>query len=331
MTTPPTLLGIEDAIVTGRSAILTAQGRAVVGTSLIHDVNNENKLLAGAAEVIPHKQDFRRLPKAFMLAQAGDSIYGHWLLDLLPQAVVGRDNLPPDVPFLVRRNIPEYAVRLLERIGIPEKRLLREMPPMGPRHELEDCLRVGTLYAATCARNNTYLDRSRGEVYDQLLSMATKTPAVRADRVFISRTAFHQAEPNKAKRRMINAAQVEGIFSQLGFACVQPEKLPFPDQVALFYHAGIIAGEDGSALHNAIWSKPGSTLICLMSPLRENEIHHAVAETKALHFRLLKGRLNDDVAKGLKLGSVTPAEAHVAPWTIDPRALKEALTCRDFA
>lgn len=330
MTTPPTLVGIEDAIVTGKSAVLTAKGQAVVGMSLVHDVNIENRLLAGAADVIPHKDGFRRLPEAFLLAQTGDSIYGHWILDLLSQAVAGRDNLPANVPFLVRRNIPGYAVRLLEHIGIPEKRLLKEMPPMGHLHEPKDCLRVDALHVATGARNHTYLDPSRCDVYDQFLSMAPKTPVVRADRIFISRAAFHRAEPNKAKRRMINASQVEDVFSKLGFACVQPEKLSFLDQIAMFRHAGIVAGEDGSALHNALWSRPGSTLICLMSPLRENEIHHAVAETKILHYRLLKGRLDTAVAEGLERGAVTPEEAHAAPWTVDPGKLKRALTSRDF-
>lgn len=68
-----------------------------------------------------------------------------------------------------------------------------------------------------------------------------------------------------SKRRLLNEAEIEEIFRARGFRIVEPETLPFADQIRLMAAAPVIAGPAGSALYNAVFAKPGVRRIILAS------------------------------------------------------------------
>ena len=74
---------------------------------------------------------------------------------------------------------------------------------------------------------------------------------------------------------MLDRARIEAMAEDFGFTLVRPERLTVPEQIALFGGAGVIAGEYGSALHNSVFSAPG-TAICA---LRGNARHPSLVQS----------------------------------------------------
>lgn len=69
---------------------------------------------------------------------------------------------------------------------------------------------------------------------------------------------------------MANEREIERVFSSAGFRILHPQKWRFEQQVALFQRASVIAGVEGSALHNSVFMRPGRYVINIGTP-REPE------------------------------------------------------------
>lgn len=81
-------------------------------------------------------------------------------------------------------------------------------------------------------------------------------------RIYLSRSLLDDGRP-KGQPGAANERAAEAHFEQRGFAVVHPQRLPFPEQVALARNADVIAGCNGSALHLAMFSRPGTGLLAL--------------------------------------------------------------------
>jgi capsular polysaccharide biosynthesis protein len=64
-------------------------------------------------------------------------------------------------------------------------------------------------------------------------------------------------------RPVVNEAAIERYFTSLGFAIVSPEKLSFPEQVALFSKVDVLVGFDSSAIHNTLFLPKGASVIMI--------------------------------------------------------------------
>ncbi|HDY92156.1 MAG TPA: glycosyltransferase family 61 protein [Pseudoalteromonas sp.] len=65
----------------------------------------------------------------------------------------------------------------------------------------------------------------------------------------------------KRKRKVLNEHKIEEAFFQRGFQVVYMESLSINEQLSLLANANVIAGLEGSALHNCLFMKPGSKVI----------------------------------------------------------------------
>jgi hypothetical protein len=65
-------------------------------------------------------------------------------------------------------------------------------------------------------------------------------------------------------RGIANEREVRDYFKSQGWSLIAPEKLPIPDQIALFRDAEAIAGLHGSAFTNLLWSSPGTRVLELV-------------------------------------------------------------------
>jgi len=72
-------------------------------------------------------------------------------------------------------------------------------------------------------------------------------------KVFLSRS-YDRVDPKYA-------SEIEDFCSEEGFYIIKPAALTFIQQVALIANAKIIAGFEGSQLHNTIFSNPGTVII----------------------------------------------------------------------
>ena len=65
---------------------------------------------------------------------------------------------------------------------------------------------------------------------------------------------------------MVNERAVERAFAAEGFKIFHPERWKFEQQVAIFDRTEVLAGVEGSALHNSVFMKSGGQVISIGTP-----------------------------------------------------------------
>ena len=95
-----------------------------------------------------------------------------------------------------------------------------------------------------------------------LLSRAGVAPPRRANtnanRIYLSRR-----QVRKGWHYLANEDAVERVMAEMGFTIVHPQTMSLPEQLAMCASADVIAGEYGSALHNAMFCRAGAKVISL--------------------------------------------------------------------
>lgn len=86
-------------------------------------------------------------------------------------------------------------------------------------------------------------------------------------RVYISRSAL-----NKRRRKVVNEVLIEEAFKAYGFVVVHPQTLSFREQLGLLAKTDILAGLDGSGLHNCVFMPKGGKVINLCGPRQPKSI-----------------------------------------------------------
>lgn len=74
------------------------------------------------------------------------------------------------------------------------------------------------------------------------------------DKIYLSRSAMNDG-------RTFGEKQIENIFKKNGYEIIYPEKLPLNQQITLVANCKDMAGTAGSALHLALFMKPGGRVI----------------------------------------------------------------------
>lgn len=77
------------------------------------------------------------------------------------------------------------------------------------------------------------------------------------DKIYVSRARL------QGEMKTYNEEQVQKIFEKNGFKIIYPETMPLSEQVATVGNAHVLAGCAGTALHLAIFMKPGGRVIQL--------------------------------------------------------------------
>lgn len=206
---------------------------------------------------------------SILLTHWNSDVYGHWLLEGLPKLLLLRrlghlfPNLRIIVPFVpsplahrvlshtLRRGPPSNAKTYLQRwanIVLPGATI----ETYDPRFEYLHC--EGLLSPTTLFSSPTFhFHPELVALLDELPVMAARKPL----RLYITRKrASHY-------REMTNAAEIEAIAAVHGLTVIAPETLPLAEQIRMFAGARLIVGEFGSAMHNALFSPRGATVLCL--------------------------------------------------------------------
>lgn len=87
------------------------------------------------------------------------------------------------------------------------------------------------------------------------------------------------------KRSCHNAAEVEALFADEGFAVVYPEEYPLAEQAAMFRAADVVAGYAGAAMFNLCWTGAPKDVVLLVpdSYTAENEYLMAAVQGHRLN------------------------------------------------
>ena len=177
---------------------------------------------------------------------SGVAPFSHWMLDVLPRLAVLKE-FPPDTRILVPRALAGYQKESLSLMGLldrvrctPETHLLLEN------------------YYFSCPTTMVSCYNPYGVKFlrDTFLPQADKSYSG-PKRFIIQR---------KAKSRGIkNEEEFNEFFKKRGWAIVDTEKLTFAQEINLFSEAEAVAGILGSGFTNAVWCKPGCSIITFVA------------------------------------------------------------------
>jgi capsular polysaccharide biosynthesis protein len=193
-------------------------------------------------------------------------IYGHFLLEMLPKvtAFLELKELHPGLKLVVSDWAGAHVLGIL-------RHFLREEDLCIYKHESQQ-VEAPDLFLLPGLFTDRALHPAMGRFLDLAHSKAARNrPA--PPRIFISKSRWRSSHRHDY-RRLDNEDEVRAWLEKRGFVTVFPEELPWAEQIALFAGAKIVVGEYGSALHNAIFSPPGTVVIGLN---RINEVQDCIA------------------------------------------------------
>lgn len=254
---------------------------------------NEKQYLGGAyqrlntSEVPAHL--VHKLSKAVSLIRPADHIYGHWLIDILPQVYLLEKCLTrlENITYIINKSCPEFIFELLGYLGIDKKRILQ----IDPRQEgviIDQCFFVDNL------RYDQVIHTAFKDFSAFMRQKALDNSMVR-DRLFISRRQWVERQ-KKVHRTLINFDEVQEFYLQKGFTIVHPETLTFSEQIKLFSNASYIVGEDGSGLHNSIFAH-SAMINCIRGSMNHSLIQASLDAKSNNNIGYLLGRI-----EGSRLG-----------------------------
>ncbi len=192
-----------------------------------------------------------------LLPGAAYRIYGHWLADFLPRlhilTICGHDI--KTLKYLLPTGMPAYAAAWFSLLGIPAENFIH-YDITSESCLIESALIPTNLRGHSCA-NPVFAQAARALA--QPIPVPVSSPGAK---LYVSRRRW--AKPT---RRLTNVEAIERIFASHGFDIIFPEALTIAEQITRFRGAKIIAGEYGSALHNAMFAPPGATVLALRGTL----------------------------------------------------------------
>ena len=181
------------------------------------------------------------------------SHFGHFLLESFSRL---REYEPREKlifhPFdldAVNDKVQNFQISLLELIGINKSqiKIVRSLP----------CLLVFSKFSSEVLRFPLSIQPEAIDFY-QAISRRFQINESHNERIYFSRN--NGLEVNSRVSSHLNI-MVEDLFKKYQFQIVYPELLKIEDQITLVSNAHIISGFRGSAMHLAIFARPGTPIM----------------------------------------------------------------------
>jgi hypothetical protein len=186
----------------------------------------------------------------------GYKTYGHVLLDTLLRLLVLEMTLGPEAAacrILLPSDIPSWAVEMMKTA----------FPGLTPRFIFVDLkrsnARIARAVIPTHAHNHYRFHPLARSLFLELAARCRgPVPDGSNGRLWLSRLGLARNH-----RTLEGAAEAEEFARLRGMCVIHPETMSWVEQVRLFASACLIAGEYGSALHNAAFAQHGVTTLSL--------------------------------------------------------------------
>jgi capsular polysaccharide biosynthesis protein len=233
--------------------------------------------------------------------------WGMWLLQAIPNAIdflsggggerffayIGRD----------------WQRRLLTTIGIPDEKLVNQ--ELGRTYHCKDL----TL------RQFSHVDLVPTPLEGDSLARVARDLAgadgvAAGRRLFLSRRSVTR-ETNGLYRALQNEDALVAAFSARGYEIVEPELLPFREQVRLFAEAELVVGLGGAALFNTIFSPPPTRVVSIESSAAFAHNHACLFGALGHPYAFIFGKQDPE--------DQTPVQKR---WTVDVENVMRAI--RDY-
>ncbi len=192
--------------------------------------------------------------------------FGHFLLEHMNRAYAVLDKKYANMKYVLINNksvnpIPDYMFRFLELLGVPRKNIII----------LEHTTQFRNVYVPDQGFNlPVYSSEKFGKTFDKMTENITGEKS-KYDKVYVSRAELKS-------RKTYGEVRVQNIFQKNGFHIIYPETLSLDEQIRIFQDCKVLAGCAGTALHMALFMKPGGTVI----QLKRNKVYDDNAPTQYL-------------------------------------------------
>jgi capsular polysaccharide biosynthesis protein len=274
-----TLTTLRDIVVRGNANILTPP-EAIL----------RHQLFNPATEVVPEESsgrlffigdrssgawkptdsfDLDDLPEAAVFTDGTSPNYAHWITEVLPRlAAFVRDGAHAGVPLILDTDLHPNIMRSVALVAGADAILYRLAR--------DQQVRVGVLHNVSPTGYVPFRLRphSLDTVCHGLFGPQALRQAVNQLRRGIGTGPSYKTRPklflrrNSTLRHIVNEAEVEEALVARGFVVVEPERLTFDEQVAVYSGAGMIVGATGAAMANLVFCPPDCPTVVMMPKFR---------------------------------------------------------------
>lgn len=208
--------------------------------------------------------------------------FGHFLLEHLNRAWALRDKKYRDMHVVLINNqdvnpVPEYMYKFLEIMGVSRERIII----------LNETTQFRNVYVPYQGFNiPVYSSVEFGETFDAMAKNIDDSETC-FDKIYLSRDALKE-------RRTYGEKYIADIFEKNGFRVVYPETLPLEKQIAIVKNCMVLAGCAGTALHLALFMKPGGRVVQIKRNRRCKDnapVQHLINVTKKLDSVFIAGSI----------------------------------------
>lgn len=201
-----------------------------------------------------------------MMKGPGYDIYGHWLLDYVPQLLLTKYMELAEGTTYVFDAMTDWIKSLIDAVGIIHTRTYQCR--LSEHRNLTMPTGLNNGYALAQPINMVTWNLLRLHFNHRGINQAGPAP----EKIYISRRNWSR------QRSLANAEAVESLMQEFGFTVCYPEQHKLEEQARLFADARYVVGEDGSALHSLIFTRPGARLGVLMQADRMNLWHAGICD-----------------------------------------------------
>lgn len=210
--------------------------------------------------------------------------FGHFLLEHMNRAYAAMDKKYKNAKFVLINNkdvnpVPNYMFELLELLGVKRENILI----------VNETTQFRNVYVPVQGFNiPVYSSVAFGKIYDAI-AKNVKSPKQTFDKIYVSRTAMKT-------RRTFGEKTVQKIFEKNGYKVICPETLPLTEQIGLVKNARVLAGCAGTALHLALFMKPGGTVVQIKRNRQAKcnaDIQNLINDTKKLNGIFISGSVEE--------------------------------------
>lgn len=196
--------------------------------------------------------DMVHLDRPVFLATATEpDNWGRWVVQVIPKIAyfleAGRGAQ------LLCRAAKPWQVGLLRSLGVPDEALINHDP--GRTHR---CDRLMMHMHSSADGTVSLAERA---LIHQIGARCLASGPGAGKRIFVSRLGDAVKRPGY--RVLQNEAQLIDALTPLGFVAIEPETMPFDDQVRAFHGADVVVGLGGAGMFNVAFCRPGTKVVTI--------------------------------------------------------------------
>jgi capsular polysaccharide biosynthesis protein len=219
--------------------------------------------------------------------------WGMWLLVTVPSVIYYLEHRA-EYAGIICYSPKTWQIELLRFLGIDDDALLRQVISTSYAADRLDIVSRGSRnLCVTTADRDCFAKVVQRAAQAATAQGASSDAAAPARRLYVSRLTASRS----GYRMMVEEAELIRRLVPLGFVVVEPERLSFAEQISVFHHADVIVGPGGAGMFNAVFARPGSTIVTIEGSPQWVHSHANLFASCGLRYGVILGRADETDAQ----------------------------------